>query len=780
MDAGLMVFPKTTNGKLKIVRSSAFFDHDWYIDTNHDVKKAGVDPALHYLQYGAKEGRDPSKRFSTERYKNDFPEIRVTGENPLVHYARVNHSSTGKLYGNMPRPEPIKTGSSIPRIFHSVWLSGDSVPTPLRLGFESFAKTHPDFEIRKWSLDSIKDDDCGFLHEAIAQKKWAFATDYIRLKALYEFGGIYADGDVAFYKRVDGYLDFDSVFCWENHFAIGPHFLMSKPRNPLIGRLLDIYRGRKLVLGQNLDLTPMPVIVTWLFATELGMRLDGSRQILAGNNLIESEKFFTTSFGDGQCIAEHMYYGGWTDPSHNSYKDSLVDIAREWEQQYDSKYQRRLRLIMPARQQWAYYFLANAEKAFPSLGEVSELETFRSFKNRLLGGSLSSKNKILSEAAKASPLKVISQWHLKPLNKGVEGTFEIKEKHTVTAAVYNSIQRQEHKIDIVLPMYNVEKYLVRCLKSLQMQTYLNFEVLMIDDGSTDNSGLIAQAMSKADSRFRYYRKENGGLGDARNFAIPYLDSDLVTFIDSDDFLETVHLEKLEAKFRQGHDMAICNFRLTMPDGRLTETRELDKFWGEEDPVIHALISNYECYAWNKMYRTETFTQNPNARYSLGWFEDLALTPALICGAKDLSFVSDCTYNYVQRPGSILANARKNLERNIEVFASFNMLKKHEGTVPENYWKLYMEWMAPKHYFYWRIIAILSERSHGERVSFSDVFSRTLNREVPEWAQTPYMEHFTREAPSHAIRSRREDLVRAFQTNDLEFYGQVKGTAEFGL
>ena len=100
------------------------------------------------------------------------------------------------------------------------------------------------------------------------------------------------------------------------------------------------------------------------------------------------------------------------------------------------------------------------------------------------------------------------------------------------------------KISIIIPVYNVERYLRQCLDSVLSQTYKDFEVLMVNDGSTDSSGVICQEFAERDRRFHYFEKENGGLSDARNYGIERARGEYLTFIDSDDFVNEKHLENL--------------------------------------------------------------------------------------------------------------------------------------------------------------------------------------------------------------------------------------------
>lgn len=114
-------------------------------------------------------------------------------------------------------------------------------------------------------------------------------------------------------------------------------------------------------------------------------------------------------------------------------------------------------------------------------------------------------------------------------------------------------------ISVIVPIYNVEKYLRTCLNSLLEQTYENFEVLMINDGSTDGSAAICQEYAERDSRFVYFEKENGGLASARNFGLDYSKGMYISFIDSDDWVvETYLLDLYNAIVKSKSDISISH------------------------------------------------------------------------------------------------------------------------------------------------------------------------------------------------------------------------------
>ena len=124
-------------------------------------------------------------------------------------------------------------------------------------------------------------------------------------------------------------------------------------------------------------------------------------------------------------------------------------------------------------------------------------------------------------------------------------------------------------ISIIVPVYNVENYLQRCLDSLLAQTFNNIEIILVDDGSTDHSLAICQMNAEKDTRIRVFSKENGGLSDARNFGISVARGTWVSFVDSDDYVDTDYIEYLYTiLINNNATMAICSHRTVYSSGKI--------------------------------------------------------------------------------------------------------------------------------------------------------------------------------------------------------------------
>ncbi len=219
-------------------------------------------------------------------------------------------------------------------------------------------------------------------------------------------------------------------------------------------------------------------------------------------------------------------------------------------------------------------------------------------------------------------------------------------------------------ISIIVPIYKVEKFLRRCLKSIQYQTFPDFEVLLIDDDSPDKSAAIAKEFCRRDPRFRYFHKENGGLSDARNYGIDRAKGEYIAFIDSDDHVHRDFLKTLYEACRDNNaDMAYCKFMYSYFNTGLKCPRPSKARTGvmSRDDALIALITDsmFQSYAWNKLYRTSLFREN-GIRYPYMFFEDIATSSKLLHKSNKLSVSAKHLYYYEKRFGSIVGtmNAEK--------------------------------------------------------------------------------------------------------------------------
>ena len=215
-------------------------------------------------------------------------------------------------------------------------------------------------------------------------------------------------------------------------------------------------------------------------------------------------------------------------------------------------------------------------------------------------------------------------------------------------------------ISVIVPVYNVERYLRRCVDSILAQTCRDLEIILVDDGSTDGCPSICDGYAAADSRVKVIHKANGGLSDARNAGLEIASGEWVGFVDSDDFIMPEMYETLlRACVEHGVSIAMCGRRLV---DEADTTLRYEYCFSEpvmlsaEEALRSLLMTEEACdsAAWDKLYRRDLFE---GVRYPVGvHYEDQAVTPRLLCRAGEMMHVGRPLYVYLKRADSIAALA----------------------------------------------------------------------------------------------------------------------------
>lgn len=213
-------------------------------------------------------------------------------------------------------------------------------------------------------------------------------------------------------------------------------------------------------------------------------------------------------------------------------------------------------------------------------------------------------------------------------------------------------------ISIIVPIYNVEKYLKKCLESIINQNYENIEIILVDDGSTDESGKIADAYQKIDHRIKVFHKKNGGLSDSRNFGLSKSKGKYVSFIDSDDYVAQDFIKTLyDNMLKYNVKISACSFIHIYEDGTTKHVMKkniLEKYNTTEALIYLNTMGYFNASCCNKLFEKELFT---NLKFPTGKIsEDLFVIYKLIILAGGLLFDSKEKYYYRQRKGSITKNA----------------------------------------------------------------------------------------------------------------------------
>lgn len=214
-------------------------------------------------------------------------------------------------------------------------------------------------------------------------------------------------------------------------------------------------------------------------------------------------------------------------------------------------------------------------------------------------------------------------------------------------------------ISVIVPVYNVEKYLERCLNSLVSQTLTNIEIIVVNDGSPDSSqSIIDDFKTNYADKIVALTKPNGGLGDARNFGLPYAKGEYIGFLDSDDYVDANAYEKLyQAAMQNKADLVVSDILYEWEGTQKSHRLKGLSDFNPNDVQKSLMLS--PLFAWNKIYRRDLFDrlafQYPNRL----WYEDIPVTIPFISVAKTFAYVPEPLFHYIQRGTSIMGSRNSN-------------------------------------------------------------------------------------------------------------------------
>lgn len=213
------------------------------------------------------------------------------------------------------------------------------------------------------------------------------------------------------------------------------------------------------------------------------------------------------------------------------------------------------------------------------------------------------------------------------------------------------------KVSLIIPVYNVENYLFKCLASAVNQTLKEIEIIIINDGSTDLSINIINKFLEIDKRIIFINQKNQGLSCARNAGIKIARGEYIAFLDSDDSVELTFLEKMYNYSKETNsDIVMCNyFKVNEKTNRLLVAHKnaKDVIYTSEEAVHKIILDlSIQNYAWDKIYKRELFINN-NIFYPVGmYFEDMPTTFRLFYYSNQIAYLNEPLYNYLQRENSI--------------------------------------------------------------------------------------------------------------------------------
>ena len=291
------------------------------------------------------------------------------------------------------------------------------------------------------------------------------------------------------------------------------------------------------------------------------------------------------------------------------------------------------------------------------------------------------------------------------------------------------------KLSVIVPIYNVEGYLAKCLDSLIYEGLDNYEILCVDDGSTDGSGAIAaQYAERYPALIRVLSQENGGLGAARNTGIDAAQGEYLLFVDSDDYLAEGALSEIFRTLEQDFDICVFGMLSVSESGALLDDIPSCPVEGPLSLASWPRLLLLPASACNKLCRRSLFTEHEIRFPGRVWYEDLCTMPKLYLLTDKVISVKSQWYIYLQRSGSIINSAR--LERNLEIIDAVDAIVAYyrEQGQYESY-KAELDYLV----FYNQLLTA------SARVCLADPSSPVLDglledflRKLPDYRDNPYV------------------------------------------
>ena len=283
-------------------------------------------------------------------------------------------------------------------------------------------------------------------------------------------------------------------------------------------------------------------------------------------------------------------------------------------------------------------------------------------------------------------------------------------------------------ISVIVPVFNVEKYLRQCLDSVLKQTYRDLEILIVDDGSTDKSGAICNEYQ--DERIRVYHTENHGLSAARNYALDRAHGDYIAFLDSDDWLEETAMEQFVAIAETtGADIVGCRFFQEYV-GKTVEPEEFDtEFIVRGSEILNTMVIDRKLTedVWNKFYKSGLFD---SIRYPEGMvFEDKATTYQLLRKASVLAYTPACLIHYRNRANS-LSNIHS-MKSLVDYWAVYRERFDTLGSISEQYYRAALSESIGAISRMWRWYAGCTEEEKKGAQKYLDEMQRFLEEHKHE-------------------------------------------------
>lgn len=289
------------------------------------------------------------------------------------------------------------------------------------------------------------------------------------------------------------------------------------------------------------------------------------------------------------------------------------------------------------------------------------------------------------------------------------------------------------KVSIIVPVYNVEKYLNKCLDSLVNQTLTDIEIIVVNDGSPDNSKkIIDKYLKDYPDKIKYFEKENGGQGSARNLGLTKATGEYIGYVDSDDYVSVEMYEKMYQKAKENDaDIVMCSHTIVYEDSGKEMVEKL--FLKTNDNKTNCFFNN--AGVCNKIYKKELLS-NFEFRSKV-WYEDIDFVTKVIMNANKIDVIDEGLYYYLLRQGSTMNN--NNIEKNLDILKAFDSILTY---LKENkkFAKYYEEvaYLAINHIYIAPIVRVINAKNVTNKKIIIDKLIKYMNDNFKDYRHNKYL------------------------------------------
>lgn len=432
----------------------------------------------------------------------------------------------------------------IPKVINYCWFGGNPLSQEAKKCIETWKKYCPDYKIIEWNESNYDINKNKYMSDAYKEKKWAFVSDYARVDIIYKNGGIYLDTDVEIIKSFDDLLN-NKMFCgWEsrekdtkleNSISFGLGY-GSEKENPILKDILELYNNINFINSDgSLNLTACPKYQTDILKK---YGLDTSQRTL------QKKEWFVAYPED--YFSPKSQVTGEIAITKNTY--SIHHFTETWGDRGD--------------------------------------RFFRKMENKI---SKKTNKKIARKIVRYLSIPYRIYRKINRIIKKEKRKNKIKHEIKIENQMENTFNGMGDLISVVIPVYNNEKFLRKCIDSIINQTYRNIEVILVNDGSIDNSLQICMEYSDKYKNIKVFNQKNLGPSSARNNGITHAKGKYTVLIDSDDYVDLNMIEQLLKNNQKSTLVGIG--RKSIENGKIFEHKYKKQEFGNEEYMNEILCGN---------------------------------------------------------------------------------------------------------------------------------------------------------------------------------------------